>query len=240
MREATRAAAASDQETRRRLVEAGARLFAERGFRGVTVREICRVAGANVASVNYHFRNKMGLYLEVVRTAIEGMRDTSHALRTAGQGGSAEDKLRVYIRVYLQRLLGQGRASWIHGLMQREMADPTPALNLIVDEAIRPRVDYLRALVSDLMGRPSSDGRVTRLVAGIHAECLFCQPNPVTARLAPDFRMSPPHIDEIAEHIAVVALAGIRALAKPPRRRAPRRPRPGASRPVPDPLADRR
>ncbi len=216
---ASRAPAASDQETRRRLVEAAARLFAERGFRGVTVREICREAGANVAAVNYHFRNKMGLYLEVVRTAIEAMRDTSHALRAAGQGGSTEDKLRVYIRVYLQRLLGQGRASWIHALMQREMADPTPALDLIVDEAIRPRVDYLRALVGELMGRSPRDGRVTRLVAGIHAECLFCQPNPVTARLAPAFRRSPRHLDEIADHIALVALAGIRALRAPARGR---------------------
>ncbi len=213
MRSATRAAA-SDQETRRRLVEAAARLFAERGFRAVTVREICREAGANVAAVNYHFRHKMGLYEEVVRTAIDAMRDTSQALWSAGRGRSTEERLRGYIRVYLQRLLGQGRASWIHGLMQREMADPTSALDLIVDQAIRPRVDYLRTLVSELMGRPPRDPRVTRVVAGIHAECLFCQPNPVTERLAPDFRLSPRHIDEIADHIAVVALAGIRALAR--------------------------
>jgi len=209
-------AAARDQETRRRLAETAAHLFAERGFRGVTVREICREAGANVAAVNYHFRNKMGLYLEVVRTAIEAMRDTSQALQAAGQGLSTEERLRGYIRVYLQRLLGQGRASWIHGLMQREMADPTPALDLIVNEAIRPRVDYVRSLVSDLMARPPRDARVTRLVAGIHAECLFAQPNPVTARLAPDFRPSPRHVEEIADHITVVALAGIRALAAPP------------------------
>ena len=43
-----------------------ARLFAERGFNKVTVREICVAAKANVASVNYHFGDKAGLYKEIV------------------------------------------------------------------------------------------------------------------------------------------------------------------------------
>ena len=42
---------ARDTETRDRLLQAGARLFADRGFRKVTVRDICRVARANVAAV---------------------------------------------------------------------------------------------------------------------------------------------------------------------------------------------
>jgi len=37
----------ADRETRARLLEEGRRLFAARGFRGVTVREICTAAGAN-------------------------------------------------------------------------------------------------------------------------------------------------------------------------------------------------
>jgi TetR/AcrR family transcriptional regulator, regulator of cefoperazone and chloramphenicol sensitivity len=59
-----------DTETRERLLSTAERLFAERGFSKVTVREICRSARANVAAVNYHFSGKQGLYDEVVRTAI--------------------------------------------------------------------------------------------------------------------------------------------------------------------------
>jgi len=53
---------AEDQETRGRLLAAAARLFAERGFAKVTVRDICRRARANVAAVNYHFGSKDALF----------------------------------------------------------------------------------------------------------------------------------------------------------------------------------
>lgn len=43
------------------------RLFAERGFAGVGIREIARAAGANTAAVNYHFESKENLWLEIMR-----------------------------------------------------------------------------------------------------------------------------------------------------------------------------
>src|SRR6516225_8210096 len=65
-----------DRETRERVLKAAAQLFADRGFKKVTVRDICRAARANVAAVNYHFGDKGGLYREVLQLAIETMRAT--------------------------------------------------------------------------------------------------------------------------------------------------------------------
>ena len=72
---------AADLETRDRLLKAAEQLFAERGFKNVTVRDICRVARANVAAVNYHFGDKMGLYREVLQIAIDAVRETTEAGR---------------------------------------------------------------------------------------------------------------------------------------------------------------
>lgn len=56
----------SDLTTRQRLLESAARLFALHGFDNVSLRDLTRAAGANVAAVNYHFGSKEGLMDELV------------------------------------------------------------------------------------------------------------------------------------------------------------------------------
>jgi AcrR family transcriptional regulator len=200
-----------DQETRRRLLEAAARLFARRGFKDVTVREICRSAKANVAAVNYHFKGKLGLYTAVIKMVIDEIRGTSDVARQAGEGASAEEKLRIYVRVFLERITAKGRDSWIHQLMSREMTNPSPAFDLIVKQGIRPRIEYLAGLVSELLGCPPNDPRVMRAVAGIQSQFLFCLV-PGVSRVTPAFTLTPEKIDITAEHIAAFSLGGITAL----------------------------
>ena len=148
-----------DRETHVRVLTAASRLFAANGFEKVTVREICRAADANVAAVNYHFGDKLGLYREVLAKAIETMQSTTDAARQAGTDGTSEQKLRAYIRVFLQRVIGQGHDTWIHQLMAHEIADPTPALDLVIDEVIRPHSSSSMAAVgNDAAGRPGAAG----------------------------------------------------------------------------------
>ncbi len=76
----------TDAATRDRLLATGTRLFAERGFQNVTVRDICTEAAANVAAINYHFEGKAGLYMEVLRTAVAIMRGTTEEMVRSGEG----------------------------------------------------------------------------------------------------------------------------------------------------------
>src|ERR1700694_5510718 len=56
--------------TREKLLEVAEQVFADRGYQAVTIREICVQAGANVAAVNYHFGDKLGLYTEVLQLSM--------------------------------------------------------------------------------------------------------------------------------------------------------------------------
>ena len=58
-------------DTRTQILDAAERLFAERGFRGTSIRAITDLAGANLAAVGYHFGSKAELLAAVVRRAIE-------------------------------------------------------------------------------------------------------------------------------------------------------------------------
>jgi AcrR family transcriptional regulator len=215
-----------DLATRARLLGEGERLFAARGFKKVTVREICRAARANVAAVNYHFGDKLGLYREVLHSAIDRIRATTDKAREASKGHSPEERLRQSIRVFVMRVLSGNGA--VYRLIEREVTDPTPALDAIVEQGIRPRIEYLAGLVAAVVGAPPSDSRVLQCVASIQTQVSAYFPHPITARLgfslAPN---TPARVAAIADHIAAFSLAGVRAVAKSSRRRRPARRRIG-------------
>ncbi|WP_406464920.1 TetR family transcriptional regulator [Streptomyces sp. NBC_01622] len=58
-------------DTRTQILDAAERLFAERGYRGTSVRAITDLAGANLAAVGYHFGSKAELLAAVARRVIE-------------------------------------------------------------------------------------------------------------------------------------------------------------------------
>jgi TetR/AcrR family transcriptional regulator, regulator of cefoperazone and chloramphenicol sensitivity len=213
-----------DAETRARLLAVAGRLFAERGFKKVTVREICRAARANVAAINYHFGDKLGLYREVLQSAIDGMRATTDAARDAGEGHAPDERLRRSIAAFVTRVLSDDTGT-VHNLLHREINDPTPALDAIVEQGIRPRLEYLAGLVADLQGVPATDRHVMRCVASIHSQLAAYYPNPITTRLGfSKTPRTPEDVRSIADHIAEFSLGGVRATAAPakPGRRSKR------------------
>ena len=200
-----------DPETRSRVLQAAEQLFAEHGFKAVTVRDICRAAGANVAAVNYHFGDKLGLYREVMQSAIDSMRGTNDAAREAGAGQSAEEQLRRYISIFVHRVLTPGNDT-VHKLINREMNDPTPALDLVIDQVILPRMAYLSDLVADILHLPADNERVLRCVLSIQSQCHAVMTSAVSRCFMPDFNGDSTAIDRLAQHIAEFSLGGIRSL----------------------------
>jgi TetR/AcrR family transcriptional regulator, regulator of cefoperazone and chloramphenicol sensitivity len=207
-----------DRETRDRLLKAAERLFSERGFKDVTVREICRAAHANVAAVNYHFGDKLGLYRDVLRRAIDGMRHTTESARRAGEGRPPEEQLRHFVGVFMHALLAPGHER-LHKLIDREVRDPTPALDDLVEQGVRPRIEYLSGVIASLLGCDRSDPRVLRCVGSVQAQSIvFTRPNAVSDRLGFRFEPTESAIDDAARHIAEFSIGGIRAIGRHRRR----------------------
>ncbi|MBX6331553.1 MAG: CerR family C-terminal domain-containing protein [Gemmatimonadaceae bacterium] len=203
------------EETKRRLLETARRLFGERGYAQVTIRDIVREARVNLAAVSYHFRDKLGLYMDVVKAALEVARAFNEETMRAPPGSSAEERLRCYIRAYLPLVVRADQKGWFHQLMRHEMAAPTPALDWMVQEAIMPRIEYLAQIVTELLGPAATEARVRRCVTSIQAECLFYAPHPFKIAAFGDWLpRTDEAIRETADHIVAFTLAGIRAIAE--------------------------
>ena len=137
-------------ETRRRLLETAAMVFAENGFAAATIRMIAGRARVNVAAVNYHFGSKDGLYREVlrhVRALAYERYPTTYGLNAEA---TPEERLHAYVRSFLLRTIGEESVPGFGVLTMREMVEPTSALDMIVDEGIRSLFDQLVEIVRRL------------------------------------------------------------------------------------------
>src|SRR5262245_57443958 len=125
-------------KTRERILDAAGEVFAEKGLRDATIREIIARAKANLAAVNYHFRGKEGLYAEVLEREMRAMH-AKHPLDA--DGGTPERRLKAFVDAFLRRVTDRG--SRVGRLMSREMIDPTAALDLLCERVIRPIYERL-------------------------------------------------------------------------------------------------
>jgi AcrR family transcriptional regulator len=199
--------------TRERLLEAAGEVFAQKGFRDATIREICSRAGANIAAINYHFGGKERLYSEVLHY-VDSVTSERHPERPPGLESMApEDQLAWFIRQFMNRLFDSGRPSWHERLINREMVEPTFALDELIDRNIRPRSAVLQRIIRAFLGSNATDPQVQRAQASIVGQCLFywnCRP--VITRVLPQVGVGPDCIDSIAAHVTAFSLHGLRGL----------------------------
>jgi TetR/AcrR family transcriptional regulator, regulator of cefoperazone and chloramphenicol sensitivity len=201
---------ANDQATRLRLIEVATRLFSAQGYKHVTIRAISHEARANVAAVNYHFRDKLGLYREVLESAFAVVSHTTDRAIQEGRGRSAEDKLRAYIRVHCEAIMASSGPSVLQQLIHRETQEPTIGLDDVLERTFKPRFEYLFGVVGDLLVLPPTDPRVRLSAFSIHGLILMFRPNPVTERIGAQLKISF-STEQITEHLLAFSLAAIEA-----------------------------
>lgn len=208
--------ATEDQDqTRDRILQAALEIFARRGFKAATVREICAHAGVNVASVNYYFRSKEALYREVLVFSFKQADRKYPQQALADASLSPEDRLQFFIRSLLLRLMDDSHLGVHAKLMAREIADPTGALDYIVDTVMRPRFLMLREILPQLAGPGWSPADIDRLIQGIIGQCLvYRHSRPMIERLCPEVIAGPDAIERTAEVIFQFSLAALRELRR--------------------------
>jgi TetR/AcrR family transcriptional regulator, regulator of cefoperazone and chloramphenicol sensitivity len=195
--------------TRERIAEAAGEIFAERGFDGTTVRDICQRAGANIAAVNYYFGDKQRLYVEAVVRAHRWRMEQAQ-LPDWPDGTSAETKLADFITTFIRRVLTGPEDTWHTKLMMREMANPTAACAELVQSSIRPQFEILLAILRELLPSDASAERLRLTGFSIVGQCLFYHlADPVVRNLLTAEQYSELDVSMIAQHILDFSLASI-------------------------------
>lgn len=210
-----------------RILQAAGEVFAKAGFTDGSVREISRKAGVNVASINYYFGSKEGLYRELL---IESHRRMIHEEPLPNFDDEPETALRQWVHFCLRFVLLKKPAHPVLGrLMVHEMQQPTPALGELVEGVMRPFFNQLVQMVANVVG-DSCAGRFDRwhqemAATQIMAMCThFHHCREIIGRLGMCLPETETDIARLADSIADMALHGLRAQRTsppPPAKKAP-------------------
>jgi AcrR family transcriptional regulator len=205
------------EDTKDRILEAAGQIFAEKGFRNATVRDICQSAQANLAAVNYHFGDKERLYIETVKRAHRARMDHASLPEWPPETSPAA-KLHGFIYMFLRRMLADDTASWHTHLMLRELADPTAACAELVREFIRPHFEVLMSILAELVPPETSEIERHQIGFSIVGQCLHYRvAQPIVKLLITPEEYAQYDAERLAEHISrwtLAALGAAPALAK--------------------------
>jgi AcrR family transcriptional regulator len=125
--------------TRQRLLEAGAAVFAERGFYGASVEEITERAGFSRGAFYSNFDSKADLFLAILDVHIE--RDTKTMEEALGEGAQSDAFLKLIQRQSERRSEAREwtllwAEFWLHVMRHPELAPKLAARQQAVRSAI--------------------------------------------------------------------------------------------------------
>jgi len=208
------------------LLDAAFRVFAERGFHGASIRDICARAGTNIATANYHFHGKEKLYEAVLEYAAQRLRaqpspDDAHSARQ-----TPPERLRTAIESLFESLTREGDPTLLIRLLARELLEQGPAFDRVA-AALRTHAARLEEPLRELLGSHARGDCVHLCALNVVSQCVFfCAAQSSLPRLCPELGKHCASSEQLVAHVARFAGAALAhwkegpATPKPTRKQA--------------------
>jgi AcrR family transcriptional regulator len=138
-------------KARGRLLDAAESLFADRGFFGITTRQVADAASVDVALIYYHFKNKSGLFDAVLerraRPLVQSRRESLRAYEAGVRNVTVEGAVAAFINPMIDLWL-HGDAGWRSYFALVAQIDNTPwggeIIHRYFDDNVRELIDVLQ------------------------------------------------------------------------------------------------
>lgn len=165
---------------RDRLLYLAGPVFAARGFDDVTVRELAAAADVNVASVGYHFGDKIGLYHAVIDAI--GTRRRNRLPISSHYESDPHKRLEKTVGDFLDRLRSDP-SNWETQLLMREIQKPTPVFDKVVRVIFRPQFDCLVANLKEVSAIKLPRQQYERTALSLFGQCVYYATNSSMIRI---------------------------------------------------------
>ena len=153
------------RETADKILQVASKMFAEKGFANVSVRDICKETGTTAPVIYYYFGNKKGLFDAVARKQIS-MDDFIRKLSKESGGADPKRGLEAFISTYLSSF---PEHTFDIGLYMRDSA----TLDKHSAEIVSEDLDRVRNLAVQLVEKSISKGLFRRADPKLAVDCLL-------------------------------------------------------------------
>ena len=160
------------RKTREAILQSACEIFAEKGYAAAECGRITARAGTGIASINYHFGGKQGLYVEALIQAhsqIISLQTIRHILEAAPQ--SPYETIRLFYLTLIRAARGPGHETL--RMFIREIVSPTPALREFFERSGNEKLFVLRSLIARFAAIDPHDPRAGQLMALIMSPCIL-------------------------------------------------------------------
>ena len=147
------------------ILAVAARLFAERGYSNVSIRDVCKGAGTSAPMIYYYFKDKKGLFRAAVNEKLS-LKQFISRLRETSQIANVPRAVAFFARVYLSAFPDE---AFDPGLYLRE----TAKLDNRSAEVVSRQLDEVQRIATDLVQRGIKSGDFHNADAGEAADCLI-------------------------------------------------------------------
>lgn len=199
--------------TRERLLMQAELLFAQKGFAAVSVREITTAAECNLAAVNYHFGNKINLYLSVFKERwvprIHGVRKYFQDYLAKKNDFDTSDIVRAFATAFLEGAMTDDEKRCHIHLMLRELTHPTEAISIVVEEVIRPMHHDIRELLRPSFPEKIDLEQLTLSIFSMISMILYFEFARPVVSLVMDQEFDPQFKSRVIDHIVSFTMNGI-------------------------------
>jgi AcrR family transcriptional regulator len=196
--------------TRQSIMKAAVVLFAERGYEGASVRAIVSKARVNQAAINYHFKGKDGLYLEVLKVAFEGYTRLDSFDPEILKDLPREKALRSFVHQQLRPLLARDEMSRYIRIFAWENVRPSKVLRKLITTSAMPFLGRATELVRRFLPPHTSDQDALCAAIWLIGQCSVFVRNREQFMQPPfNLRIDESFVERLTDIIAALALKGL-------------------------------
>ncbi len=207
------------QTTRDQLLLASLQSFGNRDFDAVSTREIVDLAGANIASISYHFGGKRALYLataEYLADSIQAkLAPTLGRIEQRNRGESTTDcqgLLQELVVALTHEVLEGELSAAAAGFIFREQLNPTAAFDILYQRLMEPMHRLYSELLSALLQIPAESPYLKMVTHTLLGQIIIFRVGQTTIwrRLECD-HFTPEQIEQISHIIVTQTIAAVAA-----------------------------